>query len=850
MTGFSHTAVELFDAGLGPFMVPVEPGTKEPATFVEGKRWRRISSVTAFCASRDEAAEWDAVSASVGLRGGDGLLWIDNDFGGIFTRLIEHAIHNLGVVSLRRFVDSRRHRRDAFVFRVTPPTKTLSLKFLDPVLGLEGQFGLRGSGQQALITGIHPPTGARYLTSLKITRIEDIPEVPASDFSAAFQWIVDQALKAGLVAIGGMPSSGSLTHAVPRALGLAGPAQTQTQTGASPSLAHDLLDVGEISQLLGWLPNDPAKWSKALGDFLSIYDNWVKVCFALIGATGGSSEGRALWVEWSDQQTQRKVASFDLWDACIRSAQQTGVRVGGTFLIELAQKFAHDAYYKAAAQSFTDHPVHLDDDPRPLWEAFRVRWAVWASASRYIDLATGGVHDTRGFNMANTAQLLGLVIERYGAPPKRALGTVSSFMDKQRDTIRVDGIVYHPGKPKLFRDAAGRDVFNEWTPPIFVRFPVSAADVKMWLDHLAYVLKDPNVVALFVRWCAFLVQYPDDKPNWGWLVPGRPGIGKDTMIDQPMRVGLGPQNVQPFDFTMLTNAHNYFVRSKLLIASEIAQHDNLREAKKNFDRFKVFTARPPETLMVNPKGLPPYQIPNRCGVILFSNEHNAVAFDVSDRRVHVVSCLDVQPKPSAYYQTLHDWLANQNGAVMVANYLEQLTLTQADIDELKGPAPMTHAKRTLMALNSNRVIDELLEIVREARDGGVFNSLVVTVAGLRRPLSTAIGYECSTRDVNGALYELAARGEVFPARPSPNEPDRPGRITSKNGDHERFWLLAEVHPKTGAKLGDLKGQELFDAYEQGASVALATQFPSNVVPIRAKKPSKKTFSTTPPDDPI
>ena len=842
MIGFSHTAVELYDANFGPYMVPVKPGSKAPIG----------SSVTAKCASREEALRWDAAGLSVGLRGGDFFLWIDNDFGRLFTRLIEQAVNDLGVVSLRRFVDSPRHRRDAFLFRVAPPTKTLSLKFLDPVLGVEGEFGLRGSGQQALIAGIHPPTGARYLTCRKLIRIEDIPEVPASAFSDAFQWIVDQALKAGLQVVAGMPGSGSLVYAVPRALGLPHQkqqTQTQTQTGSNPSLARDLLDPAEISQLLGWLPNDPTKWSKALGDFLSVYQNWVMVCFAIIGATGGSSEGRALWIWWSDQQAQPKQGSSDQWDACMHSAQTDGVRVGGTFLIELAQRFAWDAYHKAALQPFADHPIDIPDDPRPLWSAFRDQWIVWSNASRYINLATGGIHDTRGFNMACNSQLRRLLIERYGQMPKGAPKNMHIYMDVQPDVLQVKGIVYHPGRPKLFRDAAGCDVFNEWTPPSFERFPILVLDVKPWLDHLLYVLKDPNTVALFVRWCAFLVQHPDDKPNWAWLIPGRPGIGKDTMIDQPMRVALGPHNVQPFDFTMLTNAHNYYVKTKLLIASEIAQHDNLREAKKNFDRFKVFTARPPETLMVNPKGLPPYQIPNRCGAIMFSNEHNAVAFDVSDRRVHVVSCLDVKPQTPAYYQALHDWLDNQYGAVRVANYLEQLTLTQADIDELKGPAPMTNVKRTLMALNSNRVIDELLEIVREARDGGLFNTLVVTVAGLRRPLSAAIGYECSTRDVNGALYELAARGEVFPALPSPSEPDRPGKVSSKNGENGRFWLLADVHPQTGVKLRELKGHELFDALN--LDVSQTSQFPPNVVPIRAKKPaSKKGFSTTVPDDPV
>lgn len=848
MTGFSHTAVELYDAGLGPFMVPVEPRTKTPAEFVEGNRWRKVSSVTAFCASREEALKWDAAGASVGLRGGDFFLWIDNDFGRIFTRLVEQAMNDLGVVSLRRFVDSPTHRRDAFLFRVTPPTKTLSLKFLDPLIGVEGDFGLRGSGQQALITGIHPPTGARYLTSHKITRIEDVPEVPASAFSAAFQWIVEQAFKVGLQAIGGMPSSGSLAHAVPRALSVAGPPQTQTRTASSPSLAHDLLNISEVRQLLGFVPNDPVKWSKALADFLSVYQNWVLVCFAIIGATGGSSEGRILWIEWSDQQAQ-SISSSDQWDHCIHSAQTGGVRVGGTFLIELAQRFAWDAYHKAALQSFADHPIYFPDDPRPLWEAFRAQWVIWAEGSRYIKLATGGLHNTRGFNMACNAELSRLCAERYGPSKKGLPRDMSVFVDRQSDLPHVGSVTYHPGKPRLFRDAAGLDVFNQWTPPSFARFPVSAADVQMWLDHLHYVLKTPEEVALFVRWCAFLGQRPDDKPNWGWQAMGLPGLGKDTMIDHPMRVLLGHDNVQPFDFMQLERPHNYFVRCKLLIASEIAQHDDMRKARGNFDRFKVYAARPPEFLTVNPKGLPPYLIPNRCGVVLFSNEFNPVAFDNSDRRLHVVSCLDIQPKPPAYYAGLHDWLDNQNGAVLVANYLEQHYLSEADIHELKGSAPMTDIKRTLTSLNSNRVVDQLSTFVKDARGGGRFSGLVATVEGLIRPLSAATGYEVAPRQVNAALYELAARGEVFPARPSPSEPTRPGKVSGKNGENERFWLMADVHPQTGVKLRDLKPQELFDAY--ALDVAHATQFPSNVVPIRAKKPaSKKGFSTAPADDPV
>ena len=177
--GHSHTAVELFEAGFGTFMVPVRPNGKKPGRLGADGHWRGVSSVTAFCASRDEAIEWDKEGASVGFAAVMGFCGSTT----ILEKTSPSAFRNIsGSCCLRRFVDSTKHHRDAFLFRVSGKTKTLSLKFRDPVLGTEGDFGLRGSGHQAVITGIHP-SGKRYLTSIKIDRIEDDPEVQPTVFA-------------------------------------------------------------------------------------------------------------------------------------------------------------------------------------------------------------------------------------------------------------------------------------------------------------------------------------------------------------------------------------------------------------------------------------------------------------------------------------------------------------------------------------------------------------------------------------------------------------------------------------------------------------------------------------------
>jgi hypothetical protein len=355
--GHSHTAVELFEAGFGRFMVPVKPYEKIPAYPMSDGRWRNTSSVKASCISLNEAREWDKADASVGLRGGGGLVWIDNDFGEAFTQLVQK---HLGGV--RRFVDSPTHHRDAFLFRVSGKTKTLSLKFRDPDFGDNGDFGLRGSGHHAVVTGFHP-SKHRYLTSIKLTRWEDVPEIPARLFSDAFLAIVDEAKALGLEVVNCL-NLGSLEVAVRCALGLQTRSQTQTQASPQNALSNGLLDHGELRWTLTLIPNDLTSANRKLVDFLLVYENWVSVCYAIIGATGGSSEGRDSWIEWSDQEVQPKVSSSYLWDACIRSAQTGGVRLGGIFLLGLAKRFNPDGYLKPFLDIFEKNPV-ADPDPPP-----------------------------------------------------------------------------------------------------------------------------------------------------------------------------------------------------------------------------------------------------------------------------------------------------------------------------------------------------------------------------------------------------------------------------------------------------------------------------------------------------
>jgi hypothetical protein len=690
--GHSHSAVELFEAGFGHFMVPVRPHGKDPGRFGADGQWRGVSSVTAFCASRDEAIEWDKEGASVGVRGGDEFLWIDNDFGEYFTKLVQK---HFGVVCLRRFVDSTKHHRDAFLFRVSGKTKTLSLKFRDPVRGTEGDFGLRGSGQQAVITGIHP-SRKRYLTSVKIDRIEVIPEVSPQVFARAFEAIIDEAKASGLEITQALPGSGTVTQAIQRGLGLGMTAQTQAatgQTGANMSLAHDLLDPAEVRQLLAFTPNDPTKWSKALEDYLSAYQNWVSVCFAVIGATGGSSEGRLIFIEWSDQQAQAKTTSSDLWDACIRSAQTSGVRVGGTFLVELAQKFAWDAYHKASAQTFADHPIADDQPDTPERHSFDA--PTWADRLAAMNARFAFVED----RLDGVLDLKGTLLRPFRMIPFQ---TFYRWFEKRPE----------PGKAKLtlaqrwFRDRGSRTHTTAGLYPIGQEPPGA---LNLWTglatkpkegtwptlkDYLLNVLcacdqGDYEYLRDLLFW---KVQNPTERTEVAILLLGVAGSGKTTFAEKILADIFGrrflvhhtsPQAAQSGRNDELEN------RAIVFFDECFFGHD-----LKSKGRVKSLITSP--TTMVEPKFVGQYEAKNSLMVVFSSNETAALPIDKDDRRILVLEVARTHAKDRAWFQALRDKLDAGELAAFVYDALA------ADLSGFDRTAvPRTAARAALAAATAS-----------------------------------------------------------------------------------------------------------------------------------------------------
>jgi hypothetical protein len=436
---------------------------------------------------------------------------------------------------------------------------------------------------------------------------------------------------------------------------------------------------------------------------------------------------------------------------------------------------------------------------------------------------------------------LGRALKREVAPHLKGRTSVADLFLLQRDRLEVRDITYAPGDPALIpTDDPKAPLFNTWRGVTMLSSnPVSALDVKMWLDHLLFVLGSPVERDRFLRWCAFVAQYPQFKPNWHYLIMSIQGIGKDTMV-APLKLAVGDGNWLETLIYELANPHSTASEHKLLIVGETAQPKSGPMSAHDYGtRLKPLTAAPPAQLTINKKYLTPYEIPNRVALILFSNEENPLHLDRNQRRIHVVNRRAQKTEDLNYYWALHEWL-KQGGDILAAAYLLQYPLTDQDIKEFTGGvAPETDDKVELENLNTHPQLAALEELIDDARKGmrdGVPHTLIATADELCQMIKDKGLLRPSPQSIRTWLLDMEKQGKgVRRLRIDPKEPHRCGVVG--NGVYTgRLWLLADT-TADGRKWSALTISEIVAIWKNLVA-------PKNATVIRHPSAKAKDF----PDD--
>ena len=124
-----------------------------------------------------------------------------------------------------------------------------------------------------------------------------------------------------------------------------------------------------------------------------------------------------------------------------------------------------------------------------------------------------------------------------------------------------------------------------------------AGDVTPWLDlvHKVY----PDEADHIVLWLAQRVQRPHEKINHALVLGGKPGIGKDTILE-PVKQAVGPWNFADISPKQALGRFNGFVKSVILRINEARDLGEF-DRYAFYDHMKAFIAAPPDVIRVDEK---------------------------------------------------------------------------------------------------------------------------------------------------------------------------------------------------------------------------------------------------------
>jgi len=294
----------------------------------------------------------------------------------------------------------------------------------------------------------------------------------------------------------------------------------------------------------------------------------------------------------------------------------------------------------------------------------------------------------------------------------------------------VEQMTWAPGMPMLIVDrliAEGgwidhNDVttFNLYRPPTIEHG--DAADVKLWLDHIARIYGDDH--EHIIGWLAHRVQRPQDKINHALLLGGAQGIGKDTLLE-PVKYAVGPWNFQEVNPKQVMGRFNGFLKSVILRVNEARDLGEFNRFEL-YETMKPYTASPPNALRVDEKHLREHMVLNCCGVIITTNHKtDGIYLPADDRRTYVAwSSLAKKDFEQKYWNELWGWYAD-GGFRNVAAYLAAYNLENFDakapplktaafwaiVDASRAPEDAELAD-VLDGLNNPKAIT--LEIIRDS----------------------------------------------------------------------------------------------------------------------------------------
>lgn len=270
------------------------------------------------------------------------------------------------------------------------------------------------------------------------------------------------------------------------------------------------------------------------------------------------------------------------------------------------------------------------------------------------------------------------------APLSHAKDTAAKVFDRLE--CQHDRLVYDPGFGAGTLTLDGSRCFNVHEGSGINPLP---GDPGPWADYLAHLIPVAEDRAEVERWLATLIARPKVRMTYGMLlISSTQGVGKST-LGVILRKLLGWRNVSfPNESAITDSAFNGWMARKRLV---FLQEFYSGRSRRTYDKLKTLVTD--ETVHVNEKNVPEYDMDNWAHFIACSNSEAALHLDDEDRR-WLVPTLAESTLPREWWAKLHDWLVGDGLGIIVA-WAEKVIAERGAV-RTGDHAPMSARKRALI----------------------------------------------------------------------------------------------------------------------------------------------------------
>jgi hypothetical protein len=320
---------------------------------------------------------------------------------------------------------------------------------------------------------------------------------------------------------------------------------------------------------------------------------------------------------------------------------------------------------------------------------------------------------------------------------------------------------FWPGQPRIFTEH-NRSYVNLYTQPADMIAP-TAQEMAMFADLWDYLFPrdtDKPFGEYLLKFYAHVVQRPAVKITSAPLMISKEfGTGKTTaMFDIPAAL-VGDANAQMVSNKVLRGTFSDFIEGHHFLHFDEIHINGKWDSDDTANGLKNLVTG--SKVEIHPKGLKPYNIPNRIFITATSNYEDAMTLPADDERRWGIYYLnptrvmtDVQRK--AYFTAFHTWLVSPRGPGVLRYIFNSIPLAGWNP---KDAPPLTASKKAMVERSQTNEVQILMDAFRN--QDGPFNKDVFTCEEVGQYLQAETGRTYAGMAVRGYLNRSIASAEVI-----------------------------------------------------------------------------------------